>query len=439
MRKSVRKAARISVLAGLFLFLFGCEPISVSINAKGDIAFTRAEGIFVYDAKAGKLTTINWNYGTPVIPVIVRWAPDNDTLAYSAKPTKDGQDVEVYLVKKSGGTAKKVYASDKVLTQMEWSPDGKYLSLAQQGKDTDLSVADLVIISVADSMSKVLVANCGDVHNWLDEKTIAFVKISGKNGESSDVLNGKVSTIRVDGGDIQSFVDVRVTKTGGLDTSTGGKLIAFTALQAGPGSQDLLPIQIEKTDYDGVILPKLYDDDAKAQFASGYSLAKGVYKLKDKLDADKKTKLHELLSSAGYINTDKPYAYVVKAGDSKADKLSATSCNFLQFSPDGSSLLVKAKTENAFELGMISLADKSYKALAADIADTVSANSGTVQVYPSWSGNAAVVYFKENKVYGSNGMALTLMSLDTATLKKRNLQIGIDTEVAKLVESKGGY
>lgn len=439
MKKITLRQLRVLILTALFLFFFGCEPVSVSVNSHGDIAFTRAEGVFFYDAKSGRVATVNWNYGAAAIPVIVRWSPDDEILAYSAKASKDDQTTAVYVVQKSGGTAKKVYSTQKIITQMEWAPDGKYLSLAQQGADTDLGVADLVLISAIDGMSKIIVENCGDVHNWLDEKTIALIKISGKNGESSDVLNGKLATWTVGGADIQATLDVKVTKTGGLDASPRSKMMAFTALQVGPESQEYIPSQIDKIQYDNEVAPKFFGDDQKDLFAGAYSMQKGSYRLKGNLSKDDKDKLHDLLSNVGFLNSDKPYCYVLKAGENKAEKLGEVSINFLQFSPDGNNLLVKAKPESGVELGIINLGAKSYKSLVANIADTVSANSGSVQVYPSWAGPGLVVYFMENPVYGSNGIALTLMSIDTASLKKHNLQVGIDSDVAKLVETKGGY
>ncbi len=439
MKKFSLTLARALFLSTLLLTLIGCEPISVSVNSAGDIAFARAEGVFILNAKSGRIDTVSWNYGGEQLPVLVRWAPDNETLAYSLKAGKDSQDVEIYLIKKSGGSARKIYSESTVITQMEWSPDSKYLSIAQQGDDSDLSVADIVLINAADGTSKLIVDNCGDVHAWLDEKNLALIKINAKNPKNSDIMTGKIATYSVNSGEIQGLQDIKVTKLGSLDTDTKNHRIAFTAMEIGPESQEFIPSQLTKAIYETEILAQLDNDEEKNTVSSAYSLVKGNYRLKGGLDEEARNKLYEALSSAGFIDSSKTYCFIMKSGDSKAEKLSSIMVNFLQFSPNGESLLTKVKNEAGFELGVLNVAAKTYKTVATDIADNVSANAGSVQVYPSWSGNASAVFFRENLVYGSNGLALVLMSVDTATLKMRNLQAGIDADVANLVESRGGY
>ena len=431
--------AKIALVAVLVMALFGCEPISVSVNALGDIAFARAEGIFFYEAKTGKVVTVTWNKGQPGIPVIVRWAPDNATLAFTMKPDKDSQSATVYLADKAGGEARQVLELDKVVTQMEWSPDGKLLSLAQAGEDSEL----------ASGMSKVVVRNCGDVHNWLDEKTVALIKVSAKNSKNSEILTGRLSLYRVDASDLKGLLDVKVTTTAGLDANPAGRTIAFTALQTGPESQEFIPSRIAQDVFENQILEKLYDDEQKALLKKHYSLTAGSYALKKGLDQETQDKLYDALASGGIMDASNSFAYVVKAPDTKAlagkladlgaEKLSTKPANFVQFSPDGGSLLLKVKGESGTELGTWNLASQSYRRLVAEVVDSVSANSSSVKVYPSWAGNGSAVFFKENRVYGSNGMALTLMSVDTAGLKQRNLQVAIDTEVNRQVMNRGGY
>ena len=52
----------------ILMIIFGCEPISVSVNSNGDIAFTRSEGTFYINLKTNKLSILDWNYGKENIP-----------------------------------------------------------------------------------------------------------------------------------------------------------------------------------------------------------------------------------------------------------------------------------------------------------------------------------------------------------------------------------
>ena len=50
---------KISIIPGFFLALLiltGCEPISVSVNSRGEIAFTRMEGVFFVHPGKKQLT-----------------------------------------------------------------------------------------------------------------------------------------------------------------------------------------------------------------------------------------------------------------------------------------------------------------------------------------------------------------------------------------------
>ena len=155
------------LVAGFVILLSSCEPISVSVNQSGDIAFTRTEGVFAFNPATSKLTTIDWTYGTEAMPVIVRWSPSGNAVACTYRASKESQSTKVMLIPVKGEN-KVLYETDKVVTQLEWSPDGAWLTAAQAGEDDDIQCADLILINPADGTSKFLVKKTGYVHRWLD-------------------------------------------------------------------------------------------------------------------------------------------------------------------------------------------------------------------------------------------------------------------------------
>jgi dipeptidyl aminopeptidase/acylaminoacyl peptidase len=448
MQKKILGSVKLLAIFLLALSLFACEPISVSVNALGDIAFARAEGVFVQDAKTGKLLTVYWNKSKTAVPVLVRWAPDNETLAFTIKPEKDGQSTEIFITKKGGGLARQLLSVDKIVTQLEWSPGGKYLSAAQQGEDSDLGVADLLLLDAASGLSKVVVRNCGDVHSWLDARTISVVKVASKNAKNSQILTGQLALYRVDSAELSPLLDVRVTTGSGLDASAALRTIAFSALATGPEAKEFIPSRIPKADFEAS-LDKIYDEAQKTLLSEAYVAGATDFRLKPGLDQAAQDNLYDALSGAGYLNADKSVCYLLKAPEAipaagtingpSPERLDTGPADFVKFSPDGAKLLMKVRTDNGTELGTWSLGDRTYRSLVPDITDKVSASSSSVTVYPAWLGNGGALFFRENRVWGSNGLALTLMSVDLASLKLRNLQPAIDTEVNRQVESRGGY
>ena len=364
------------------IVIISCEPISVSVNSNGDVAFTRNEGVFYININSGKVDTLDWNYGSPTIPIIVRWSPDGKTAALTVKDNKDSQNTSVYLIDKSGNK-RKLYSISKIITQMEWSTDGKYLTIAQAGEDTNINVADIVLISAADAMSKTIVENCGDVHKWLNENSIVFMKINKKNENNGDIFLGELSIYKTEFHNSQSLIKVFIPRTGGIDCSPASGQIAFTA--------------IDTTDENG-------------DFA-------------------------ENMTADAYL-----YLYDIK--EKKLNKWTDDVINFTEYSPDGNNILVKVKDKenySAINLGYIDMKDNLLKLLVKNITDTVSASSTSVQAYPAWLDNQSVLYWRSSNNYGSSGEYLQLMSINISSLKKKNHQVTIDTEIQKLVEANGGY
>ncbi len=365
----------------LILALVSCEPVSVSVNSKGQIAFTRNEGVFFLELKTGKITTFEWNFGKETVPAIVRWAPNGETIALSVRDTINSQNTKVYTIDKKN-LKKQIYEVENAITQIEWSPDGSYLSIAQAGADTDMSVADLVLLSIKDGSSKAIAANTSDVHAWTDPKTIAFVKVTEKNENNSDVLKGELSLYSVASGESGKLVDLMVAKPTGIDFSAARNEIAITAIRAGEGLE--------------------FTEDMETN--------------------------------------NSVFLIGLKQG-TKANHIEDLLANYVEYSPDSTKLLVKVvNNENfAFDLGYWDLKKNALTLLMENTLNTVSAGSGSVQVYPTWFDNASVLYWRQANTYGSNGQALQLMSVNLATKKKQNHQLVIDSEINKLVEAKGGY
>jgi tricorn protease-like protein len=365
----------------IILFIESCEPISVSVNSEGEVAFSRGEGTFYINLKTKKLTVLNWNYGKETIPVIARWAPKGDQIALTIKDNKDSQNTSIFLIDKKGNS-KKIYSGTKVITQVEWSKGGNYLSFAQAGKDTDMQVADIGLISVKDGMSKIILENCGDVHKWLNDSDIAVIKINKKNTKNSEIFSGDLSFYKTSSQQIDILSNVIIAKSGGLDCSLSANQIAFTAITV--------------------------QENAK--------------------------EFQENMTSNAFL-----FLYNLKS--KKIEKVSDDIINFVKYSPDNSKILVKAKDKddnNLINLGFFDVKSKAYKVLVKNTTDKVNVNSTEVQAYPEWFDSNNVLFWRLSNSYGSN-RTLQLMKIDLKSNKKENIQILIDTEVHKIVEAKGGY
>jgi dipeptidyl aminopeptidase/acylaminoacyl peptidase len=370
------------ILCALIVFLvISCESISVSVNSKGQIAFTRSEGTFYLDFKTGKLSVLDWNKLKDAVPAIVRWAPDNETIAFTVRDSANSQDTTLYLIDKKK-EKKKLYSTTNAITQIEWSTDGNYVTVAQGGSDSEMSVADIELISIKDGMSKLLGANTGDVHKWIDGKTVAFIKLTEKNKDNSDMLKGTLATINVTSSEIKDLSDIIVSKTMGIDYSPARNEIVFTAIKAG-----------------------------------------------------KDAAFEAEMKSDSFI-----YIYNLKKGE-LSEPLESLVADYVKMSPDGSRILLKSKDADTslYNLCYYDIKGKKIETLVANTLNTVTTNSFTAQVCPTWFDNTTVLFWRMNSVYGANGQSIQLFSINLSTMKKQNHQLIIENEIAKLVEKNGGY
>jgi hypothetical protein len=370
------------LLLVLILIVTACEPVSVSVNSKGQIAFTRSEGAFFLELKTGKITTIDWNFGKDTVPAIVRWAPNGESIALTIRDNINSQETKVYVIDKKN-TKKQMYETSSAVTQMEWSPDGSYLSIAQAGADTDMSVADLVLVTLKDGSSKIIVENSGDVHSWIDAKSIAHIKVIEKNADNSDILKCVLAVYTVTGVESKKLTDIVIAKTTGIDFSAVRNELAFTAIKAGDGVG--------------------FDKEMKTESS--------VF-------------LYNLIDG------------------SLGDPLESLVADYVKYSPDSTKLLVKAldpENYGVYNLEYWDLKKNTATVLLENTLNSVSSSSGSVQVYPTWFDNGSVLYWRQTNTYGSNAQAVQLMSVNLSTKKRQNHQLTIDNEINKLVEAKGGY
>jgi len=369
------------IAAAAGVILLGCEPVSVSVNKRGEIAFTRSEGVFFFHPRSGRLSTVKWNHGQETVPAIVRWSPNGERLAYTVKSDDKGRNTAVYVADRSGKNEKKVYTASKRITQLEWSPDGKRLSAAQAGENTKLQVADLVMIDVASAMSKVLLKDTGDVHTWVDAETLAVMKINSKD-EKTRLFNAALTLVNTGGGGARAVLKTVVSKVGSLDYNDNEVLFTAAAV------------------------------DTKA------------------ITVTKDMKKHS-------------YVFLYHVTKKKHIKLSDEEYKYIAISPNGQMLLLKQKTGSAYSptirLAYFPPESKKPRSLVSPVLDTVKADNATVQVYPAWYTDNAVLYWEQPVTYSGSGKAMRLMKLDIKTGRKENLQIRIDQAVHKKVMAKGGY
>lgn len=367
-------------LAALFcLSLLSCEDVSVSVNKKGQVALTRSEGVFAYDPAQGRVSLIDWNYGNAEFPVIVRWAPDGESLAFTVRSGSGNQDASVYLVKKDGTGKSLLYETAKIVSQMEWSPDGRFLSLATAGEDTEMSVADLGVLTVADGEWKTVATNTGDVHAWTDKQTLACVKLTKKNPDNGDLFQGQLILLNVSTGKERVLTPLVAGKSSEVRSRPGSDEILFTAIEA---------------------------SEEEPEFTEGMA-------------AD-------------------PYVYRIRPGEA-AQWISDRVVTYIGYSPDGKKVLIKAKGEDSVDLALLDPDTSEVTPVVENIPDTVNVSQVDAKVIPAWLDNGTVLFWKVANTYGASGQSIRFMSCSLATGKIVNHQVAIDSLVDKMVQSKGGY
>lgn len=370
-------------LSALVLFLFvACEPVAVSVSPKGEIAFTRSEGVFFLDTQNGAVKPVFWNGAQGKFPAIVEWSSDGGKIAYTLKSSKDAMSTEIYVAPK-GGKATKLKQVDGVVTKMVWSPDGQYLSYATGGADSDMGVADIVLVTVASKASKVLVSNAADLFYWLDEQSIVTMKLDSKVAEFDGRFLGKVIRASVDGS-VTPLTETFVTeKKGAMHGNEKGDVL-FSSLS--------------------------FDLSRKADSA----VTSALYK-----------------SGSGR----------------KAVKVLDKAVTFIKYNPAGTKALLMTKevktvdySEKTFiDIALFNPATKSMSVLRKDVKNAISVEANTLDLLPTWLDGESILFFNMMSNYGSSVQNLSLFKLDVTSKKVENLQPKIDGEINSIVQARGGY
>ncbi|MCG8570039.1 MAG: hypothetical protein MJB14_07840 [Spirochaetes bacterium] len=372
----MKKVIRNIILVILVVLIFSCEPISVSVNSHGEIAFARKEGVFFFNTKSNKLTTLDWQYDTEQVPIIVRWSPDEKKIAFTMKATAEAFSTEIYLINRNSTNLVKLFSTDKVVTQLEWSPDGKFLSYAQAGGNTDLNVADIGLYSIAEKSEKIVVKDTSDIHRWLDNNRFAFMSIKEKNPDNQEMFKADLSFYHQDQGKTEILNPVVIEKSGNLDCHSN--YIFFTAFEVGDVgfSEDFQSTQI----------------------------------------------------------------YLYTLNKKSLERYSPDKAIFVRLSPDKKNLLVTLQNDDdTNSLAVIKINNKRIKVLRNSFKLEVNTGSAEVMAYPEWLDNENILFFDNNRSYSYNGTALRLMKQNVNSRLIENLQVPIDQLIDQEVKSRGGY
>lgn len=368
--------------ATIVLLLTACEPISVSVSPKGEVAFTRGEGVFYYDTKSKKVETLFWNEGKKVAPAIVKWSEDGAQFAYTLKESKDAMSTDIFVATK-GEVGKKITTINGVVTKMVWSPDGKFLSYATGGEDSDMGVADIGIVDLSTNMSKILVKNCADIFYWPDAKSIVTIKLNAKVADFDGRFIGALVKTAISGTETALTEAFVTEKKGAMDGTSKGEIL-FTSLSL-----------------------------------------------------DVAMKADSALSSALYKTM----------GDKKVAKVLDKGVTHIAYGPNENEALLITKvvktvdyTEKKYiNLELFDPAKKSAVVLRKDVKNSISVETNTLDLIPAWLDGDNVLYFELFAPYGSSTSNLALCNLNIAKKSVENLQPTIDSEINRIIMSKGGY
>lgn len=370
-------------LLPLLLFcLTACEPISVSVSPKGEVAFTRSEGVFYFDTKSGRVKPVYWNGAEKQFPAVVAWSADGSQIAYTLKSSKDAMATDLYIASK-GAKGTKLKHIDGVVTKLLWSPDGRFLSYATGGADSDMGVADIALITLSTKASKVLVSNAADLFYWVNNSSIVTVKLESKVAEFDGRFLGKVIKASVDGR-VTPLTETFVTeKKGAMDGNTKDEVL-FSSLS--------------------------------------FDLSK---------------KADSTVTSALYKTS----------GSKKVEKLLDKVVTYVDYNPTGTNVLLITKevktvdyTEKTFiDLMLLDPTKKSTTLLRKGIQSSISVETNTLDLLPTWLDGKSVLFFNMMSNYGSSLQRISLFKLDVTSKKVVNLQPAIDSEINRIVQEKGGY
>ncbi len=377
--RSMKKSVVISVFVILLFLILSCEPISVSVNSKSEIAFARSEGVFFYSLKDNSLTTVLLNQSTELVPVITRWSYDDKKIAFTIKKSISSNNTDLFVVDLKNNVPKKVFSIAQPITQVEWSPNGKYISVAHAGADSDMSVADISLIWTENGTSKLILSNTGDVHSWIDGETFVYMKVVEKNTEKSDLFRGELTSYIVATESSDFLCKTIISKTGSIDVNRKTHEVSFISLAGSSG-------EIE------------YKDEMSSTLT---------------------------------------FPFIFNINTRVVDRFGESMANFVKYSPDYKKLLMRVYREGDYEL-VVSDMDNTTVIISKAL-NTVKSGNSEVQAYPNWLDNNTVLYFDSVRTWGSGGDTVRLMALDLNTQVKYNLQIEVENKIHRMIFDGKGY
>ena len=159
------------------------------------------------------------------------WSPDGGTIAFS-RPRAEG-GAEIVLIPASGGQERKLVDTHDnwVQADITWSPDGKYLALAD--RDSGDSPYSLYLMSLETLQRRRLTTPPGTsvVGDWCptfspDQQSLAFVR-------TLDSGSSEIEVLLLGSGEIHAVTSDPSALNGGLAWAPEGKDIIFASARKG--------------------------------------------------------------------------------------------------------------------------------------------------------------------------------------------------------------
>ncbi len=369
----MRYAKHSWMLVGLCLAasLAGCLPVELSVSSEGNVLIPRAEGFVVFKPADGSVSV--WNKPADGQAAFAQYAPDGKSaLVFTQTSGGMGKTYSVMLLSADGAT--KSICSKTNITYAQWSPDGKYATITRVADEKvapiDQNMPELILISVADGMTKSLANNVAGIHRWMpDSKNVVIFQIESK-GQNSNQYAGKLMLLDVTGGEKKALASMAGEQGAFFDVSPDGKAAMVTAL-------------------------KIDAPDAK---------------MPEKVEGQSKL-----------------FALNMETGQSKEI---SQDVGFAIYSPNGSKVLIGASTEKegAITLSVATADGSAAKQIVTDAAkQTGGGMGGSATIYPVWQDDDTLLYLCKYAVYGPDGTNLMLTTVKADGSAKEILQSKIDT------------
>jgi Tol biopolymer transport system component len=332
--------------------LAGCLPVELSVSPDGGVLIPRTEGFVVFKPADGSVKV--WNQPAAGQAAFALYAPDgNSALIFVQVPGGMGKSYKVMLLDAAGKT-KDLFTRNNI-TYAQWSPDGKYATITraadQKVAPMEENLPELILINVAEGMTKSLASNVAGIHRWApDSKNVVIFQIEGKIEKNSQ-YTGKLMLLNVADGKRNPIAGMVGERGAFFDVAPDGKSAMVTALKV---------------------------DAADTKFT-------------EKIEGGSKL-----------------FSLDLATGESKVVSEDA---GYAIYSPKGTRVLIGSSSEKDGVITLsVSPADgSSQKQIADDAAKQTGGGMGdSSTIYPSWLDDDTVLYLSKYAVFGTNGTNLML-------------------------------